>query len=58
MTRPLRQQHWRFYAYCLMSKAKPLLPLIETPEGKLGVRMCRLNGGYIPPKPSIATTAE
>ena len=42
--REIQQQHWRCYAYCLMSNHYHLL--IETPEGRLVSGMRRLNGTY------------
>ena len=44
LAKEVRQQHWRLYAYCLMSNHYHLL--IETPEGKLVGGMRRLNGVY------------
>ena len=44
LAKEVRQQHWRLYAYCLMSNHYHLL--IETPEGKLVDGMRRLNGVY------------
>ena len=44
LAKEVHQQHWRLYAYCLMSNHYHLL--IETPEGKLVDGMRRLNGVY------------
>lgn len=44
LAKEVRQQHWRLYAYCLMSNHYHLL--IETPEGNLVEGMRRLNGVY------------
>ncbi len=44
LAKEVHQQHWRLYAYCLMSNHYHLL--IETPEGKLVNGMRRLNGVY------------
>ena len=44
LAKEVRQQHWRLYAYCLMSNHYHLL--IETPEGNLVDGMRRLNGVY------------
>ncbi|MBI3343500.1 MAG: transposase [Gammaproteobacteria bacterium] len=44
LAKEVHQQHWRLYAYCLMSNHYHLL--IETPEGNLVNGMRRLNGVY------------
>ena len=44
LAREVRQQHWRLYAYCLMSNHYHLL--VETPEANLARGMRRLNGVY------------
>ena len=42
LQREVQQQHWRCYAYCLMTNHYHLL--IETPEGHLVKGMRRLHG--------------